>query len=90
MTKKMSKVYSVIATRTHTYEIKIRANSQEEALSGFDDFIADDFEPFETNAEWNFEINPYDSHNQSCVMGANDTCIYCGAIMSYPTDTIEA
>lgn len=75
----MSKEYSVIATRTHTYEIKVRANSQEDAYASLNDWIADDFEPFEIDARWDFQINPYDSHNQSCVDNGNGSCMFCGA-----------
>ena len=75
----MNKEFSVIATRTHTYEIKVRATDEQDAYDSLDAWIADDFEPFEIDAKWEFQINPYDSHNQSCVDNGNSVCMFCRA-----------
>lgn len=50
--------YLIEATRTHWYEVEVEATSEEEAYNQLDDWIAEDFEEFQTNAQWDFEIIP--------------------------------
>jgi hypothetical protein len=44
----------VQATLTKTYEISVEAENPEDAIASLDDWIADDFEEFETGARWDF------------------------------------
>lgn len=47
--------YTITATLTKTYEIKVEAATAAAALSSLDDWIADDFEGYETGAQWTME-----------------------------------
>ena len=47
--------YTVTATLTKTYEIKVDAADAVNAISSLDDWIADDFEEYETGAQWTME-----------------------------------
>jgi hypothetical protein len=49
--------YKVTATRTHWYEVEVEADSEMDAIKSLDDWIADDFEDYETNAQWDFEAD---------------------------------
>lgn len=51
----MSK-YIINAQRTHWYTVEVEASSKQEALEEVRDWIADDFQDFETNAQWDFDI----------------------------------
>ena len=44
----------VVATLTKEYQIFVEAENSEDAIASLDDWIADDFEEFETGARWDF------------------------------------
>jgi phosphotransferase system HPr-like phosphotransfer protein len=48
--------FIVEAKRTHWYEVEVEAVDEEAALAALDDWIADDFEDFETAAQWDLEV----------------------------------
>lgn len=48
--------YIVEAIRTIWYEVEIEAEDEVSAYAELDEWIADDFEEFETNGQWEFEI----------------------------------
>jgi hypothetical protein len=48
--------YNVAATRTTDYVIEVEAEDEEAALAHFDDWIADDFEPFAIDGLWEMEV----------------------------------
>ena len=48
-------IHTVTATLTKTYQIKVAATDPQNAINQLDDWIADDFEQFETGAKWDFE-----------------------------------
>jgi hypothetical protein len=48
--------YLVQAKLMKYYEVPVEAESREKALELINDFIAEDFEDFETNAQWDFEV----------------------------------
>jgi hypothetical protein len=50
----MSK-YTVYATLTKQYEVEVDASDPASAIDKLDDWIADDFEPFEVNGKWELE-----------------------------------
>ena len=50
-------VWTVKAVRQHQYEVEVEAEDMEAALRSLDDWIADDFEPFEVSAHWELEVN---------------------------------
>jgi hypothetical protein len=45
----------VYATLTKTYEVEVEADNTASAIASLDDWIADDFEEYETGAEWKME-----------------------------------
>lgn len=47
--------HRVFATLTKKYEIDVEAGDMVAALAQLDDWIADDFEPFEVDAQWVLE-----------------------------------
>jgi len=47
--------YTITATLTKTYEIKVDATDVADAIASLDDWIADDFEDYETGAQWTME-----------------------------------
>jgi hypothetical protein len=47
--------YTITATLTKTYEIKVEAADAAAAIASLDDWIADDFEGYETGAQWTME-----------------------------------
>jgi hypothetical protein len=47
----------VRATLTREYEIEVDATDPASAIEKLDDWISDDFEPFEVNAHWQLEAN---------------------------------
>ena len=47
--------YTITATLTKTYEIKVKAADPAAAIAMLDDWISDDFEEFETAASWTME-----------------------------------
>lgn len=47
--------YTITATLTKTYEIKVEAADSAAAIASLDDWIADDFEDYETGAQWVME-----------------------------------
>jgi hypothetical protein len=48
------KVYAVL---TKYYEVEVEADDPSAAIAALDDWIADDFEEFETGAKWDFEAH---------------------------------
>lgn len=48
--------YIIEATRTHWYSVEVDAVDELSAYAELDDWISDDFEDFETNAQWEFEV----------------------------------
>jgi hypothetical protein len=48
--------YKVDAKRTHWYTVEVEAETEQEALEEVRDWLADDFEDFETNAQWDFDV----------------------------------
>lgn len=49
--------YTIEATLTKTYRItKVLAEGDLEALATLDEWMADDFDDFETGAVWDFEM----------------------------------
>jgi hypothetical protein len=51
----MSK-FKIEAKRTIWYEVEIDADDELDALAELDEWIADDFEDYETNGSWEFEV----------------------------------
>ena len=47
--------FTVYATMTKTYEVEVEADNEASAIESLDDWIADDFEEFETGAKWDLE-----------------------------------
>jgi hypothetical protein len=47
--------YTITATLTKTYEIKVNATDPQNAIDQLDEWISDDFEDFETDAKWEFK-----------------------------------
>jgi hypothetical protein len=73
--------YKVCATRTHEYEVIVKANSEDEAITKLADWISDDFEDFEVSAKWDFiavntDCCSHDAHENycDCCMGSCDSC----------------
>lgn len=52
----MSK-FIVEATLTKTYKILVYAEDAEDAISRLDDWVADDFEQYETDVKWELEAH---------------------------------
>ena len=48
--------YIVTATLTKTYEVEVDALDPMDAIKQLDDWIADDFEDYETDASWILEV----------------------------------
>lgn len=53
----MNKLFRVEATRTHVYEMFVEAADEREAYERFDTWLADDFEPHEIDANWQWKID---------------------------------
>jgi len=47
--------YIVYATLTKDYEIEVEALDPASAIEQLDEWIADDFDDYETNAQWTME-----------------------------------
>lgn len=47
--------FTVYATMTKTYEVEVEAEDSASAIEQLDDWIADDFEDYETSGEWKLE-----------------------------------
>ena len=47
--------YTITATLTKTYEIEVFATDPQNAIEQLNDWISDDFEEFETSAQWIME-----------------------------------
>lgn len=47
--------YTVSATLTKTFEIEVEAADSAAAIASLDEWIADDFEEYETSAQWTME-----------------------------------
>ena len=53
--------YTIEATLTKTYKLTgIKAEGELEALATLDEWMADDFDDFETGACWDFEMTEED------------------------------
>lgn len=48
--------YTIVATLTKSYQIEVDALDPSDAISQLDDWIADDFEDYETDARWTLEV----------------------------------
>ncbi len=48
--------FEIQAKRLHEYKIVVIADDEDQAYHMLDDMIADDFEPFEVNAQWDIEV----------------------------------
>lgn len=48
--------FDIHATRTHFYTVQVEAEDWHSAKAYLDDWIADDFEDYETNAQWDFDV----------------------------------
>lgn len=48
--------FRIEATRTIWYEVEVEAEDEVGAYAELDDWIADDFEDFETTGQWEFNI----------------------------------
>lgn len=49
--------YTVTATLTRNYEVEVHANDPAQAIEKLDDWMAEDFEPFEVTAKWELEAH---------------------------------
>ena len=49
--------YRVFATSTKHYEIDVEAGDPASAIAKLDEWIEDDFEDFEVNADWKLEAS---------------------------------
>lgn len=47
--------YTIEATRIHYYTIEVEATDEMDAIGKLDEWMAEDFEEYETNAEWRFD-----------------------------------
>ena len=47
--------YLIEAKRTHWYEVTIEADTENAAIEEVRSWMADDFEEYETNAQWDFD-----------------------------------
>lgn len=54
MTKKLIE-YTVTARLMNTYEIKVMATDESSALDSLDEWVAEDFEDFIINQQWDLE-----------------------------------
>ena len=54
MPKELSE-YTITAKLLNTYEIKVMATDEVAALESLDEWVAEDFEDFKTNQQWDFE-----------------------------------
>ena len=48
-------VWVVKAVRLQEFEVEVEAEDESEAYEAVDGWVADDFEPFATYGEWQFE-----------------------------------
>jgi len=48
--------YLVTATKTIEYQIPVEAEDESAAYESLNEWITDDFEPYEQFAEWDFEV----------------------------------
>lgn len=48
--------FIIVATSTFEYEVPVIAKDEEEALATLDDWIASDFEHYQKDATWDFEV----------------------------------
>lgn len=51
----MSK-FQIEAMLIKGYRVEVEAVDEEDAMRQIEDWIVDDFEPYETNAQWEFEV----------------------------------
>lgn len=49
--------FVIDAVRTHFYTVEIEAVDEDAAKEEIDLWVADDFEPYEKNAQWDIDIN---------------------------------
>ena len=47
--------FTVYATMTKNYAVEVEADNEASAIASLDDWIADDFEEFETGGRWDLE-----------------------------------
>lgn len=48
--------YIIEAISTQWFEVEVEAEDELDAYAELDDWNADDFEPFNTNATWEFNV----------------------------------
>lgn len=48
--------YLITAVLQVEYEIEVEATNEDEAQASLNEWIDDDFKPYQTNAVWDFEI----------------------------------
>lgn len=48
-------IYTITAVLTKTYEIEVEAADTAAAIATLDDWMSDDFEDYETSAQWTME-----------------------------------
>ena len=48
--------FIIDAKRVHWYTVELEAVDEDTALEEVRDWIAEDFEEYETRAEWNFDV----------------------------------
>lgn len=51
--------FIIEAERTHWYEVEIEAEDEYAAIEEIREWISDDFEDYEVNAQWAFEVVGY-------------------------------
>jgi hypothetical protein len=47
--------FTVYATQTKNYEIEVEAEDTASAIASLDEWIADDFDDYETSGQWKLE-----------------------------------
>jgi hypothetical protein len=48
--------YTIVATLQVEYEVPMEAEDEQEALEMLDDWISDDFKPYQVQATWDFDV----------------------------------
>lgn len=48
--------YAIYATRTNWYKVEVEATNKDQAYKQVEDWVSDDFEDYQTHAEWYFDV----------------------------------
>lgn len=48
--------YAIYATRTNWYKVEVEATNKDQAYKQVEDWVSDDFEDYQTQAEWYFDV----------------------------------